>query len=112
MEQFSLRYLWFNFRIGFLEPMRWALHFPLVHDIALPPFPKGYFEAGHAFGILTSMPFMWMALALPLAWRGLFSGACSTLRWFLASVMLLFGICTLTLCLHNSMNFRYEVEFA
>ena len=33
---FSLRYLWFNFRVYFLEPARWSGRFPFVHDITVP----------------------------------------------------------------------------
>ena len=40
-QQFSLRYLWFNFRVGFLDPARWSGRFPFVHDIALPAQPRG-----------------------------------------------------------------------
>ena len=55
---------------------------------------------------------MWLALAAPLAWRNQPPAARSTLRWFLAAVALLFGISSLTLCLHSSMCLRYELEFA
>jgi 4-amino-4-deoxy-L-arabinose transferase-like glycosyltransferase len=33
-ELFGLRYLWFNFRVYFLEPVRWSGHFPFVSEIA------------------------------------------------------------------------------
>jgi len=110
IEQFSLRYLWFNFQVGFLEPARWSGHFPFVHDIALPPLAKGI-VATNSFGVLTNIPFVWLALAAPLAWRRSAEER-STLRWFLAAVVLLFGMCALILCLHNSMCPRYELEFA
>jgi tetratricopeptide (TPR) repeat protein len=110
-RQFSLRYLWINFRVGFLDPARWSGHFPFVDDIAMPDWPKGYWQVDHAFGVLTNIPLVWLALAAPLAWRlGAVEGA-SKLRWFMGAVALLFGACALTLGLHDSMCLRYEMEY-
>jgi tetratricopeptide (TPR) repeat protein len=112
VNQFSLRYLWFNSRISFLEPARWSAHFPFVHDIAAPSLPAGAVEPEHPFGVLTNIPLIWLALAVPLAWRSRPAEARSTLRWFVGAVALLFGICALTICLFSIMCLRYEVEFA
>jgi hypothetical protein len=38
---FSVRYLWFNFRIYFLEPARWSSQLPFVHGIRVPPVACG-----------------------------------------------------------------------
>ena len=111
MEQFSLRYLWFNFRVTFLALAHWSSHLPFVYDIAMPSLPKGAAEAEHPFGVLTNIPLVWLALTVPLVWRSRSAEARSTLRWFLAAVVLLFGICALTIILHDSMCLRYEVEF-
>ena len=110
-RQFGLHYLWFNFRVAFLEPARWSSRFPFVHDITLPLLPKGA-DVADPFGVLTNIPLVWLALAVPLAWRGRSVEVRSTLRWFLAAAVVLFGTCALTLGLHNSMCLRYEVEFA
>jgi len=109
--QFSLRYLWFNFQVGFLEPARWSGHFPFVSDIKAPTLPKGATDIEHPFGVLTNIPLVWLALIAPLAWRRRPAEERSVLRWFLWAVALLFGICALTISLHNSMCLRYEVEF-
>ncbi|HUI05873.1 MAG TPA: tetratricopeptide repeat protein [Verrucomicrobiae bacterium] len=109
-SQFGLHYLWFNFRVAFLEPARWSRRFPFVRDIAVPFTPRGA-EVEYPFGVLTNIPLVWLALAVPLAWRGRPTESRSTLRWFLAALIVLFGICALTLGLHNSMCLRYEVEF-
>jgi Flp pilus assembly protein TadD len=111
-QHFSLSYLWFNFRVFFLAPAHWGGRFPFIHDITLPPLPKGYVEVLHAFGVLTNIPLVWLALAVPLAWRSRSAEASSALRWFLAAVTLLFGTCALTIGLHNSACIRYELEFA
>jgi tetratricopeptide (TPR) repeat protein len=111
VQHFSLGYLWFNFRVYFLEPARWCRYFPFVQDMAVPPLPPGHGEVEKPFGILTNVPLVWLTLAVPLAWRGLSTEAGSTLRWFVAAVALLFGIGALTLGLYYFTASRYEVEF-
>ncbi|MGD1020514.1 MAG: tetratricopeptide repeat protein, partial [Verrucomicrobiia bacterium] len=110
-QHFSLRYLWFNFRVYFLEPARWSARFPFVHGIAVPPLPAGYFVAGTAFGILTNIPLVWLALAAPLAWRRRSGQAGSTLRWFVAAAALLFGINALTDGTFFAADIRYAIDF-
>ncbi len=108
---FSLRYLWFNSRVYFLEPVRWRRHFPFVRDITVPHLPAGHGMIEHPFGILSNIPVAWLALAVPLAWRGRSADARSTLCGFLAAVAVLFGIGALTLSLFWAVCTRYEVEF-
>jgi tetratricopeptide (TPR) repeat protein len=110
-QLFSLRYLWFNFRVYFLEPARWGGRFPFVREIRIPTLPAGYGEVENAFGILTNIPLVWLALAVPLAWRGRPADVRSALRGFLAVITVLFGIGALTLCLFIAACTRYEVEF-
>jgi hypothetical protein len=111
-QQFSLRYLWFNFRVFFLEPARWSSRFPFVQDIAMPPLPAGHRPVeDEPFGVLANVPLVWLALAAPLAWRGRSTESCSILRGFVTAVGTLFGICTLPLCLFFAACTRYEVEF-
>jgi tetratricopeptide (TPR) repeat protein len=111
MQLFSLRYLWFNFRVYFLEPARWSGRFPFVHGIAVPPLPAGYYGAEDPFGILTNVPLVWLALAVPLAWRSRPGQAGSILRWFVTAVALLFGICALTVGTFIAASMRYAVDF-
>ena len=110
-QYFSLRYLWFNFRVYFLEPARWSSRFPFVHDIAAPPLPAGYGSLQTPFGVLTNIPLVWLALAVPLAWRSQSGQAPATLRWFVTAVALLFWICVLTIGTFFASSFRYELEF-
>ena len=111
-HQFSPRYLWFNFRVMFLEPARWSGSFPFVHDISPPAMPQGYNDVEHPFGVLTNVPIVWLALAAPLAWRSRSGEDRSLLRGFFGAVALLFGMCALPLCLHDSVCVRYELEYA
>ena len=111
LQFFSLRYLWFNFRVNFLEPARWSARSPFVHEITAPPLPAGYFAVEEPFGVLTNIPLVWLALAVPLAWRNRSVQEASILRWFVTAVALLFGTCALTLGLYFGAAFRYEVDF-
>ena len=108
---FGLQFLWFNFRVYFLEPARWTGQFPFVHEIIMPPVPAGHHGLSQPFGILTNIPVVWLALAAPLAWRTLPGQAGSGLRWFVSAVALLFGICAAVLCPLRATAFRYEVDF-
>ena len=108
---FGLRYLWFNFRVYFLGLARWSAQFPFVHGIAVPPVPAGYTQVRNPFGVLANIPVVWLTLAVPLAWRSQPGQAGSVLRWFLTAVILLFGMCALTLGLFGGASFRYEVDF-
>ncbi|MGD0351088.1 MAG: tetratricopeptide repeat protein [Verrucomicrobiota bacterium] len=111
-RQFSLHYLWFNFRFYFLEPMRWSGHFPFLQTVRPSPLPSGYYGVGEPYsGLLSNYPLVWLALAAPLAWRGRPAEEVSVLRWFVAAVFLLFVTCALTLCLFFCGSSCYELEF-
>jgi tetratricopeptide (TPR) repeat protein len=111
LQFFSPRYLWVNFRINFLEPTRWSARSPFVLGAPVPLLPAGYTQVRRPFGVLTNMPLVWLALAVPLAWRNRSDQAGSTLRWFVAAAALLFAMCALTLGCYCSSSFRYEVDF-
>ncbi len=111
MQFFSPRYFWFNLQAFFLRPAQWSGRFPFVHDIAMPPVPSGHQRPESPFGVLTNIPLVWLALAIPAAWCGRSREELRGLRVFLATVAVLFGICTMTLLLFRAANFRYEVEF-
>jgi tetratricopeptide (TPR) repeat protein len=111
-QYFRPRFFWFNFRVYFLEPARWSARFPFVHKIAVPPLPVGYEQVEFPFGILTNVPLVWLATAVPLAWRGRSGRGASTLRWFAAAVAWLFVACGLPLGFFSSAIIRYEVDFA
>ena len=112
-RQFSLHYLWFNFRFYFLEPMRWSSHFPFLQTVLPSPSPSGYFGVGKSYGgiILINYPLVWLVLAAPLAWRDRPVEEVSALRWFVAAVFSLFIVCALTICLFFSASSRYELDF-
>lgn len=107
---FSLRYSWFNFRVYFLEPVRWIRHFPFVRDFPVPHMPVGHGWVEHPFGILTSVPVIWLALALPLAWRGRTGESRSAFQGFIVVAALFLGICLLIADLYYFTAYRFEAE--
>jgi tetratricopeptide (TPR) repeat protein len=111
LESFSPRFLWFNFRVYFLEPARWSSHFPFVQDIVAPALPAGYGPMQTPFGVLTNMPLVWLALAAPLAWRSRAGQGTARLRWFVTAVVLLAGTSAVTIGNFFAASLRYEVEF-
>jgi tetratricopeptide (TPR) repeat protein len=110
-EHFSLRYLWVNFRIYFLEPVSWHAGFPFVGKITTPALPAGHGPVEDPFGILADIPVAWLALAAPLAWRDRSGETRSTLRGFIGATALLFLVSALPLLLFYWNCSRYELEF-
>ncbi len=111
-QPFSLRYFWFNFRLYFLEAVRWSGRYPFIRNPEVPPLPAGHAGVFYAHcGVLSNIPVVWLALATPLALRGRTAEAGFILRRFVAALALLFGICALTLCLFFAVTFRYEMDF-
>jgi 4-amino-4-deoxy-L-arabinose transferase-like glycosyltransferase len=111
VRHFSPDYLGFNFRIYFLEPVRWTRGFPFVQGIRVPPVPAGHGPVEDPFGVLSNIPFVWLALAAPLAWRGRTAETAVRVRGFIAAAALLFAIPALTICLFYGACSRYEMEF-
>ena len=108
---FNPGFMWFNFCVYVLKPAHWAIHFPFVHEITPPPIPAGYGRVENPFGILTNVPLVWLAVAVPLAWRNRAPQETSALRAFAVLIALLFGICVLTLSVFPGAVYRYEVDF-
>jgi tetratricopeptide (TPR) repeat protein len=111
-DYFLPHYLWFNFRIYFLEPAHWGMRFPFVHEIAASPKPTGYGRIEVPFGVLANTPLVWLALVAPLAWRWRSAETRPfQLKAFAIAVALLFAGCVLPLGFFESSAVRYEVDF-
>ena len=106
---FSLDNLWYNLRLYFLQPTFWSDHFHFARRLAAPPAPTGHGLVETPFGILADLPFVWLALAVPLACRNQATG--TMVRWFVMTLVVLFGTCALTIGLYSGASIRYEVEF-
>jgi tetratricopeptide (TPR) repeat protein len=110
-QHFSLRYLWFNFRVYFLAPVRWSGVFPFAREIVAPSRPAGHAPIEDPFGILANIPLAWLALAAPLAWRGRREDERRPLRALILGVALVFGTSAFVLGLFYGNCSRYEFEF-
>jgi Flp pilus assembly protein TadD len=112
-RQFSLHFLWFNFHFYFLEPLRWSGHFPFLQSIPLPPVPPGYCtQVGEAnAGLFANYPFIVLALAVPLVWRGRPEAEAWVLRWFMGAIFLLFVVFASMICSFMTATDRYELDF-
>ena len=111
IRHFSPSFLWFNFCVYFLEPVKWTRGFPFVGEIATPALPAGHAPVEDPFGILTNIPIVWFALAAPLAWWNRGTEARSVLRGFLLATAVLFGTSAAILSLFYGNCSRYESEF-
>lgn len=111
VPHFSLRYLWFNFCVDFLEPVRWFRSFPYVGSISLPPRPAYHGSTEDAYGVLANLPLLCWAAAAPLAWRNRPAEESARLRRFLLAAGWLFASAALGLCLFYWNSSRYEADF-
>jgi len=110
-DLFGLSYVWFNFQVYFLQPVHWRSCFPFVQGIRMPPAPAGLLVLEGPFGVLSNIPFAWLALAVPLTWQNRTIGERSALRLFLAALALFFMISALTICFFAGACRRYQVDF-
>ncbi len=108
---FRLSYLWFNFRLYFLEPRPLHAGFPFMVEDPPRALPPGYGLVEQPFGILPNIPFVLCALAVPLAWRRSASANEGLLRGFLAGPAVLFAVPAILFCLYFAVCPRYEMEF-
>ena len=107
--RFSPGYVWFNFRVYFLEPVQWTRTFPFIGRSGAPPLPPGHAPPEDPFGALTGMPVLWLALASIWVWRDRTAG--KALREFVMAVSAFFGASVVTLCLFYWACSRYEEDF-
>ncbi len=108
---FSLRYLLYNLRVNFIEPVHLAGRFPFVADISAGPMPRGHAAIESPFGVLVNTPVTLLALAAPLGIRALLPTDRPGLRGLTWAAALAFAVPALTLCLFWGACSRYEVDF-
>jgi tetratricopeptide (TPR) repeat protein len=108
---FSLHYFWFNFRVYFLEPVRWIGRFPFVQPAIPPPLPIGHADLESSFGVLSNTPMIWFAFAAFFLMGSVPDEERSTLRWFQVAVAILFGTNALIICCFWGTCVRYQIDF-
>ena len=110
VRPFGLGYFLQNLPVYLLRPAELMWNFPFVRAGTVLPLPTGHPEV-EAFGILTNLPIIWLALAAPLAWRQRPPEIARPLRGLVAAAALLFALPALTLCSFFERETRYELEF-
>lgn len=68
---FSLRFLPHNAAVYFFQTLAWEWRFPFVLARVVPVENiPGYFGTEEVSGIAVTLPFVWLALGMPLMWSG------------------------------------------
>jgi tetratricopeptide (TPR) repeat protein len=111
--QFSASYFWFNFRMYFLHYAGWSREFPFIrHGLPWPAMPAGHGLVENPVGLISSVPFIIFAAAVPLVFR--FPNA-DVRRTFAPLVGAILWIATMNatlLCLFFATCLRYQMAFA
>lgn len=111
VTHFSRSYVPFNGWRYFFSVAQWSDHFPFIQPAHLPPKPAGFGGHDDVYGVMTNLPFAWLALLAPLAvWRR------DTAEWrrlatWLGSATVLFAVMAgVLLCFFGSLA-RYQIDF-
>jgi hypothetical protein len=112
-SSFAPRFFWDNFRLYFLEPLRWHAAFPFVWRPATPTLVAGHLPVEFFFGTLVTFPVLIAAALVPLAWNGARSStdAARELPWASAVLVVLFLTAALPICCYAGATSRYMVDF-
>lgn len=111
VARFSPGFFWYNFRLYFLEYPGWQRLFPYVRELAAPALPPGHRAGDNPVGVLTLLPFLLCAAALPCGIRRLRDRPRRELAAIAAAILLVFAANAGPLCLFISTCLRYELEF-
>ena len=112
VRHFSATYLRFNAYVYYLSPAQWSRYVPFVEPIHIPPTPPGYFTCEYVYGILSNLPFAWIALLSPLALFRRPPGERRPLAAFLGSFSVFASAMGVFLCFFVTSTARYMVDFA
>jgi hypothetical protein len=112
-RSFDPRFFWDNFRLYFLEPLRWHKGFPFVWEPVRPPLAQGHLPVEFFFGTLTNLPILLAAALVPLAWVGLRTGPGGGRALPAASAVLavLFLAGAVPICFYAGATSRYLLDF-
>jgi hypothetical protein len=111
-SSFAPRFFWDNFRMYFLEPLRWHAGFPFVWRPATPTLVAGHLPVEFFFGTLVSFPVLIAAVLVPLSWKGARAGTAGReLPWVSAVLLVLFLTAALPICCYAGATSRYMVDF-
>ncbi len=113
IRHFRLSFLWYNFRLYFLEYPGWQRAFPYVRDLVPPPHPNGYLVVETPVAILTELPFLFCAAAFPFWFHRLPpDGRNRPLAGIIGALLVLAAAGVGPLSLFFAAIVRYQMEFA
>jgi tetratricopeptide (TPR) repeat protein len=111
VRHFDLGYLWYNFRLYFLEYPGWHSVFPFVRNAPHPPMPAGHGIVENPIAVLTLLPFILCAAAVPWGRRRLDEGPRRSLTEMVGAILVLFVAGAGPVCLYFTTCARYQLEF-
>jgi tetratricopeptide (TPR) repeat protein len=112
-RSFAPQFFWDNFRLYFLEPLRWHAGFPFVWEPVTPELSPGHLPVEFSFGTLTNLPLLLAAALAPLAWRGERLGGAREriLHGSFTVLLVLFLAGALPICCYAGATSRYLLDF-
>ncbi len=111
VRHFSAAYVDFNAHVYYWAPAQWSRYFPFIEPIHMPPAPAGYETCEYVYGILTNIPFAWLALLAPLALVRRPRGEAVSLAAFLGSLAALYFSLGAFLLFFVTSAARYMLDF-
>ena len=111
VRRFSPAFFWYNFRLYFLEYPGWQTTFPFVRELVAPALPAGHRAGDNPVGVLTLLPFLLCAAALPAGLSRLAGPARRTPALMVGAILAVFAANAGPLCLFISACLRYQLEF-
>jgi hypothetical protein len=109
---FSINYFLNNAKTYLFSALRLTAHPPFVEEPQVMNSLHSYYGGEeHVFGILASIPMVWLMLALPLAWVNKGGEEKRPLQFLSAAVIWAVVSTFMFLCFFIGATDRYEVEF-
>jgi hypothetical protein len=112
-SSFAPRFFWGNFRLYFLEPLRWHPGFPYVWEPVTPTLAPGHLPIEFFFGTLANLPILLAAALVPTAWMGVRSRVAPgrALQGSSAVLLALFLAGAVPICCYAGATSRYLLDF-
>ena len=111
-RHFGLDYMAHNLAVYYFGPVSWSWEFPFVAAQTPTSTIPGHAGSEEMAGLGVTLPFLWLALAVPLAWRGRADDERRKLRAVVGAIAGLYLGVGLLLSAFFSTTERYVTDFA
>jgi len=108
-KSFAARFFWDNFRMYFLDSLRWHRGFPFVWRPATPLLSPGHLPVEFLFGAFPASPILLVAVIAPFAWKR--DGGARNLPWASWVLAALFLAAAVPICCYAGATGRYMLDF-